>query len=100
MTQENSRTDATLDGGDLPVAASIDDLELPVRFEIETITLPLVQLSALRSGYVLELPGTVRDARVRLLAYGQVIGTGELVTVGEHLGVRIVHMANGHDSVQ
>lgn len=100
MTHEISRTEASLDGDDIPVAASIDDLELPVRFEIETITLPLVQLSALRSGYVLELPGTVRDARVRLLSYGQVIGIGELVTVGEHLGVRIVHMANGHDSVQ
>ncbi|PRD96946.1 YscQ/HrcQ family type III secretion apparatus protein [Burkholderia ambifaria] len=100
MTHETSRTEASLDGDDIPVAASIDELELPVRFEIETITLPLVQLSALRAGYVLELPRTLREARVRLLSYGQVIGTGELVAVGEHLGVRIVQMANGHDSVQ
>ncbi len=79
---------------------SLDDLDLPIRFEIETVTLPLVQLSALRSGYVLELPTTLADARVRMVSYGQVIGTGELVTIGEHLGVRVLDIANGHDPVQ
>lgn len=99
MTHDLSRADAALSGTDTQGATSIDELDLPVRFEIETVTLPLVQLSALRAGYVLELPGTLHDARVRLVSYGQVIGTGELVTVGEHLGVRIVQMSNGHDPV-
>ncbi|HEY4350005.1 MAG TPA: type III secretion system cytoplasmic ring protein SctQ [Paraburkholderia sp.] len=99
MTHDLSRVDAALSGTDTPGAASIDELDLPVRFEIETVTLPLVQLSALRAGYVLELPGTLHDARVRLVSYGQVIGSGELVTVGEHLGVRIVQMSSGHDPV-
>jgi type III secretion protein Q len=80
------------------VGTSIDELDLPVRFEIETVTLPLVQLSALRAGYVLELPGTLRDARVRLVSYGQLIGVGELVSVGEQLGVRVIEMFGSHDA--
>ncbi|MFC0402804.1 type III secretion system cytoplasmic ring protein SctQ [Paraburkholderia rhizosphaerae] len=99
MTQDTSRNDSALTGTDTPNTASIDELDLPVRFEIETVTLPLVQVSALRAGYVIELPSNVRDARVRLVSYGQTIGTGELVTVGEHLGVRIVQMSNGNDSI-
>lgn len=79
---------------------SIDELQLPVAIEIETVTLPLVQLSALRAGYVLELPAPVREARVRLMAYGQMIGSGELVSVGDQLGVRIIQMAGADGSVQ
>jgi type III secretion protein Q len=97
MTQDAYRPDA------LPVAdetASIDTLQLPVSIEIETVTLPLMQLSALRAGYVLELPATVRDARVRLMSYGQMIGSGELVSVGDQLGVRIIQMSGTHDPVQ
>ncbi|MEW6343399.1 MAG: type III secretion system cytoplasmic ring protein SctQ [Pseudomonadota bacterium] len=97
MTYNNERTDAA--HLDVDTAGSLDDLDLPVKFEIETVTLPLVQLSALRAGYVLELPGTLRDARVRLVSYGQLIGFGELVTVGEQLGVRVVQMFSGHDTV-
>lgn len=77
---------------------SIDELDLPVKFEIETVNLPLSQLAALRTGYVLELPSTLRDARVRLVSYGQLIGLGELVTVGEQLGVRVVEMFGSHDA--
>jgi type III secretion protein Q len=97
MTQDALRPDALpSDDGTAP----IDSLQLPVSIELETITLPLVQLSALRAGYVLELPASVRDARVRLMSYGQQIGSGELVTVGEQLGVRIIRMAGIHDPVQ
>ncbi|WP_181885562.1 type III secretion system cytoplasmic ring protein SctQ [Trinickia dinghuensis] len=97
MTQDTFRPDTLPSTDD---AASIDSLQLPVSIEIETVTLPLVQLSALRAGYVLELPVTVRDARVRLMSYGQMIGSGELVSVGDQLGVRIIQMSGTHDSVQ
>ncbi|MBR8157594.1 type III secretion system cytoplasmic ring protein SctQ [Burkholderia cenocepacia] len=83
---------------DAETQTSLDELELPVSFEIETVTLPLAQLSALRPGYVIELRGTLRDARIRLLAYGQLIGIGELVTVGEQLGVRVIDVFGSHDA--
>jgi len=78
----------------------LGELDLPVQFEVDTIALPLSQLCALRPGYVLELPTPVAAAQLKLVTHGQTIGIGELVTVGEHLGVRILKMAHGDDSVQ
>jgi type III secretion protein Q len=78
----------------------IGELELPVQFEIDTVALPLAQLSTLGPGYVLELPVPVADAQLRLVAHGQTIGYGELVTVGEHLGIRIIRMAHRHGPIQ
>jgi type III secretion protein Q len=77
----------------------ISNLDLPLKLEIDTVSLPVSQLSALRAGYVLELPTSVPEARIRLVTYGQTIGFGELVTVGDHLGVRLVQLAPSHGSV-
>lgn len=96
MTYRNDRPEFGTTDAD--ANTSIDELDLPVKFEIETVTLPLMQLSALRAGYVLELPTTLRDARVRLVSYGQLIGIGEMVTVGEQLGVRVIEMFGSHDA--
>ena len=72
----------------------IGELELPVQFEIDTVAMPLAQLSTLGPGYVIEFPVPFEDARLRLVVHGRTIGYGELVTVGEHLGVRIIRMAH------
>lgn len=85
------------DSIDTPV--EISELDLPLKLEIDTVSMPVAQLSALRAGYVLELPTAVPDARVRLVTYGQTIGFGELVSVGDHLGVRLVQLSRGHGSV-
>ncbi|WP_233836500.1 type III secretion system cytoplasmic ring protein SctQ [Paraburkholderia sp. ZP32-5] len=78
----------------------IGELELPLQFEIDTVAMPLAQLAALRPGYVIELRTPVKDARIRLVAHGQTIGHGELVSLGEHLGIRILQMAHGDGSIQ
>ncbi|WP_233217011.1 type III secretion system cytoplasmic ring protein SctQ [Trinickia dabaoshanensis] len=85
------------DSIDTPV--EISQLDLPLKLEIDTVSMPVAQLSALRAGYVLELPTAVPDARIRLVTYGQTIGFGELVSVGDHLGVRLVQVSHGHGSV-
>ncbi|WP_010119711.1 type III secretion system cytoplasmic ring protein SctQ, partial [Burkholderia oklahomensis] len=82
-----------------PEAADLGDVELPVHVEIDTLSLSIAELAALRPGYVLELPLSARDVPVRLVAYGQTIGGGELVAVGAHLGVRINRMAGDDGSV-
>jgi len=69
-----------------------------VQFEIDTLALPLSQVAALRRGYVIELDTPVTDARIKLVAHGQTIGHGELVSVGEHLGIRITGMAYASDT--
>ncbi|PJO22821.1 YscQ/HrcQ family type III secretion apparatus protein [Burkholderia glumae AU6208] len=81
-------------------AITVGKVELPVQFEIDTVALPLDQLSSLGPGYVVELPVPAADAQLRLVVHGQTVGFGELVTVGEHLGVRIIRMAHRHGSVQ
>jgi type III secretion system apparatus protein YscQ/HrcQ len=78
----------------------IGELDLPVQFEVDTVALPLSQLYALRPGYVLELSTPVAEAQLKLVTHGQTIGYGELVTVGEHLGIRILKMAHGDGPVQ
>jgi type III secretion protein Q len=102
MTDEldPTRTGETLPGDQPDDGIDIGELDLPVQFEVDTIALPLSQLCALRPGYVLELQTPVADAQLKLVAHGQTIGFGELVTVGDHLGVRILRMAHGDGPVQ
>jgi type III secretion protein Q len=82
-----------------PEPAELGALELPVHLEIDTLSLAVAELAALGPGYVLELPVSARAVPVRLVAYGQAIGAGELVAVGAHLGVRISRMAGDDGSV-
>ena len=85
---------------DEPFDAPLDIglLDLPVQFEIDSVALPLAELAALRPGYVIELAAPVLDTPVRLVTHGQTVGYGEIVCVGEHLGVRITRMAYAGDS--
>ncbi|PLZ00287.1 YscQ/HrcQ family type III secretion apparatus protein [Burkholderia sp. WAC0059] len=85
------------DAASTPV--EISNLDLPIKVEIDTVSLPVAQLSALRPGYVLELPVPLREARIRLVSYGQTVGFGELVAVGDHIGVRVLQMSSQSDPV-
>lgn len=69
-------------------------LDIPVSFEVDTLALPLDTLGALSPGYVIELPRRIDQVPLRLVAWGRTIGTGELVAVGEQLGVRILSIAH------
>lgn len=102
MTDEldPTHTDESLTSDEPDDAIDLGELDLPVQFEVDTIALPLSQLCALRPGYVLELQTPVAEAQLKLVAHGQTIGFGELVTVGEHLGVRILRMAHGDGPIQ
>ena len=88
------------DGNDHEVAIADEapasppqDLEVPVRFEVDTVALSLAQLESMAHGYVIELAAPLASAPLRLVACGRVIGTAELVAVGDRLGARITHLA-------
>ncbi|CBW77112.1 type III secretion apparatus protein SctQ (plasmid) [Mycetohabitans rhizoxinica HKI 454] len=81
-------------------AACIDQLELPIQLEIDTIALPLHEICALRAGYVLELPNPVDAVQIKLVTHGRTIGYAELVSVGDHLGIRILQMVQGNAPAQ
>jgi type III secretion protein Q len=100
MTEDNAlQGSQTLPGhalGTLAADAELASLDIPVSFEIDTVALPLGELSGLAPGYVIELAQRAEQVPLRLVAYGRTIGSGELVAVGERLGVRILTIAHHH----
>lgn len=96
-------SDDTQDPGvglDLPDGPdALGELDIPVRFEVETVPVPLADLESLAPGYVIELSAPLASAPLRLVACGRVVGTAELVAVGDRLGARITRMV-GRDAIQ
>lgn len=95
-TEDNAAFSATGDHGAEQVA--VEHIELPINLEIDTIALSVSRLSTLGRGQVIELPVSVDDTQVRLVSYGQTLGLGQLVVVGDRLGVQIISMGGGHES--
>ena len=92
---ESSIMDHTTTNG---APTDLGALELPVTLEIVTLAMPLQQIGMMQPGQVLELPLSLADARVRMVACGQTLGHGTLVVVGEQLGFQIGAMVNTDES--
>ncbi|CAB3725556.1 type III secretion system cytoplasmic ring protein SctQ [Paraburkholderia rhynchosiae] len=75
----------------------LSDVELPVHIEVVSVNLTLAQIAALQPGYILTLPLALADAEIRLVAHGQTLALGELVAVGDNLGLQIQHIANSDE---
>ncbi|NRF68487.1 type III secretion system cytoplasmic ring protein SctQ [Aquincola sp. S2] len=80
------------DAQQTPEQNTIDELQVPVSFEIDSARVSLAELASIRPGYVIELDRPVVAAVVRLVCHGQTVGHGQLVAVGDQMGVRIVRM--------
>lgn len=67
--------------------------EVPVHlvFEVGRTEMPLAQLETIQAGYVFEL-GRPLSQTVDILANGRRIGTGELVRIGDGIGVKVVRL--------
>ena len=74
------------DGGD----AATRSLPVLVEFELGRLEMTLGELAGLQPGYVFPLPAFVEGANVTIRANGRACGRGELVAVGDTLGVRLV----------
>jgi type III secretion system YscQ/HrcQ family protein len=77
-----------------PFSSKVAELEVPVHFEIDSTALTLDQLSSLRRGYVIELGIPVKEAEIRLVSCGQIIGRGRLVVVADCIGVQLESLAS------
>jgi type III secretion system YscQ/HrcQ family protein len=69
----------------------MEKLEVPVTFEIDRRLLRVSELSELAPGYIFELPSRP-GGQVDIVVNGQTIGLGELIKVGDRLGVRTVRL--------
>lgn len=67
----------------------LDGLEIPMRFEIGELSIALADLKKVQPGYIFELSQPLNRNVVRILAQGNLLGTGYLVAVGDRLGVRV-----------
>ncbi|MDZ5453361.1 type III secretion system cytoplasmic ring protein SctQ [Labrys sp. ZIDIC5] len=75
-----------------PDDTGLGDLPVTVVFELARMTMPLREVSRLAAGSIVPLP-ELSEPAVDLVANGKRIGRGEIVKVGDGMGVRIIRMA-------
>lgn len=83
MSDTDARTPAASDQD-----ASLDDLPLTLICQIGSVELSLAELREMGPGSLLQLTSAAQDG-VDLMVNGRRIGRGELVTIGDGLGVRL-----------
>ncbi|SFJ63614.1 type III secretion protein Q [Bradyrhizobium sp. Gha] len=71
-----------------PSEADLDSVEITLVFECGRRPIPLGTLRSINEGHVFEF-GRPVDAPVDIVANGQLIGRGDIVRVGEALGIRL-----------
>lgn len=75
-------------GGDTSSQVALENLNVTVSVELSRSELPLGELRKLTIGTVLPFEGALGEP-VKLLANGGVFASGELVRIGERIGVRL-----------
>jgi type III secretion protein Q len=83
-----------VDDDALPVD-QLDKLEVVLNFDLGGLALSLQALEQVAAGHVLELPQPLNQCELSILCQQRVLGKGQLVAVGERLGVRVTEFAVG-----
>lgn len=68
----------------------IEQLPVQLRFELGELELSVAEVSALQPGYVFPLASRLEGANVAIRANGRQVGRGEVVAVGDTLGIRLL----------
>jgi type III secretion protein Q len=89
---EQTQTEDTV----APDTSILDGVDLLVHVEIGCIPMAAADLARVRSGTILTLPENISQATVNLVVSGRTIATGELVVVGDQLGVRVHRNGNAN----
>jgi type III secretion protein Q len=71
--------------------ADLENLPVTLVFELGRTALPLGELKQLAPGAIVPLPEVAKEI-VDVIANGKRVGRGEVVRIGESLGVRLVRM--------
>lgn len=79
-----------------PLEADLDDIEVSLVFECGRWPITLGALSSIGEGHVFELRRPV-DGPVDIVANGRRIGSGDIVRIGDELGIRLRGRLAGHD---
>ncbi|MHC5232475.1 type III secretion system cytoplasmic ring protein SctQ [Brucella sp. LJL56] len=86
-------TERTTDNSDEDSVAGLADIPVTLVFEAGRVALPLAEVQRLDAGALITLDAPV-DNGVSIFASGKRVGRGELVKLGEKLGIRVVNIFN------
>jgi len=87
-------TDATTPEGDRSQRANLEAImhvPLEISVELGRVKLPLHTIARMNRGMVIEM-NKEANAEVQILANGTIFAKGEVVSTGDHLGVRITEI--------
>ena len=88
-TQENpDGTDPTAEVAMGPESINLEALKLQVAFSLGAQSLSFQEVANAQPGYVFELP-QIPSSAVSIEVNGTVVGKGEIVLVGDRVGVRM-----------
>ncbi|WP_208350322.1 FliM/FliN family flagellar motor switch protein [Pseudaestuariivita rosea] len=68
---------------------SLHNIDIDLTFELCRQTVPLHKIETLGKGHVFRFDSRIDDSFVRILANGRLIATGELVQIGDRIGVQL-----------
>lgn len=71
--------------------ASIDEVPVRLTFDLGDLTIPFNEVKSLTLGSIVDLNTPITQA-VRIRSLNRIVGTGELVNIDGHMGVRIVKL--------
>ncbi len=77
-------------GAEAVAQPSAHNLPVNVEFDLGRVQLSVGELANLQPGYVFALPAHLEGANVTIRTNGRIAGRGEMVAVGDTLGVRLL----------
>jgi type III secretion protein Q len=82
--------DATIPNPPVPEATAFDEIPINVRFELAQWSAPLAEVAGLQTGSIIDLGQRIDAQSVSVWVQQRCIGKGQLVAIGERLGVRLL----------
>lgn len=93
IDEETSTEELSDDVTEAPsdVATLVDSVQVSLAFEVGKSETSVGQLQTLMPGYTFELSTSI-ESPIVIKVFDQVIGRGQLMQIGDHLGVRVVEI--------
>lgn len=90
MNDNDANAEAVEAGAEAAAPHPAQNLPVNVEFDLGSVQISVGELAALQPGYVFALPAHLEGANVVIRANGRAAGRGEMVAVGDTLGVRLL----------
>ena len=86
---ENEKSPQAFCETEQDIVVSTEKLEVNLTFQLGSVDMSFKDLKNINPGYVFELEKRLLDQPISIMANGSLLAEGELVCIGEFIGVRI-----------